>query len=148
MREIDRTDLVSGVLIAAIGLFFFLGAQEYRMGTVARMGPGFVPYWLGATAMLLGGMIALGSIGRPGALPAFSWRPLLAIAAAVVAFALLLPRTGLVPATFVTTIVAMLGNAEARPKTIWITAIVITALCWTVFIALLGLPIPSLRSPL
>lgn len=147
MREIDRTDLASGLLVAAVGLFFFIGAQEYRMGTAARMGPGFVPYWLGATAMFLGGLIAFGAIGRRGALPGLSWRPLLAIAAAVAIFALVLPRFGLAPATFATTIVAMLGNYDARARTIAVTAIAITILCWIVFIALLGLPIPALRSP-
>lgn len=147
MREVDRNELVSGALIIGVGLFFFLGAQEYRMGTVSRMGPGFVPYSLGAIAMFLGALIALGALGRSGALPRPAWRPLLAIAAAVVVFALLLPRVGLVPATFATTIVSMFGNHDARPKTMAITATVITALCWTVFIMLLGLPITALRSP-
>lgn len=147
MRDIDRNDLVSGALILGIGLFFFIGAQEYRMGTVSRMGPGFVPYWLGVIAMFLGGLIALGAIGRPGALPGLAWRPLLGVAASVVVFALLLPRAGLVPATFAAVVVAMLGNADARAKTIAITAFAITVLCWAVFLALLGLPIPALRSP-
>ncbi|TVR06224.1 MAG: tripartite tricarboxylate transporter TctB family protein [Salinarimonadaceae bacterium] len=147
MREVDRTDLVSGALIIAIGMFFFIGAQEYRMGTMSRMGPGFVPYWLGAIAMFLGGVIALTAIGRPGALPAVAFRPLLAVTAAVVAFALILPRMGLVTATFIATVVSMIGNDEARPKTIAITAVVITAVCWTIFIGLLGLPIRTLRWP-
>ena len=147
MRDIDRTDLVSGVLITAIGLFFFLGAQEYRMGTAARMGPGFMPYYLGSVAMLLGVIIVLSAIGRRGVLPKLAWRPLIAVAISVVAFALFLPRMGLVTATFVATIVAMLGDPWARARTIAITAIAISALCWTVFIALLGLPIPALRSP-
>jgi hypothetical protein len=147
MPKIDRMELVSGTLVIAVGAYFFFFSQEYRMGTVARMGPGFIPYWLGAILMCLGGVIVATGLGRVGRLPQFSLRSTGSILGAIVVFALVLPRFGLVPAVFTATYVSMLGNPDVRWPLIVITASAISAICWTIFIGLLGLNISDFRMP-
>lgn len=141
MPRMDPVELLSGLAVIAVGAFFYFGALDYRMGTVVRMGPGFVPHWLGAISMGLGVLVLLTGLRRTGTLPRIAWRATLAIAASILAFALLLPRVGLVPAVFATAAVSMLGNPEARPPQILVVSAAIALLCWTVFILMLGLPI-------
>jgi hypothetical protein len=83
-------------------------------------------------------------VGRPGDLPRIAWRPLAAILAAILAFALVLPRAGLVPASYAAALIAILGNREARPVVHAALPVAIAAICWAIFIAILGLPIPAM----
>ena len=139
MPRIDKTELLSGLLIAAIGAFFYFGAMEYRMGTMTRMGPGMVPHWLGAIGMGLGALIILTGVGKSGALPRVSWREFLAVVGAITAFGLILPRFGLVPAVFMASVVSILGNPRASLLYYMVVSSVVAFICWGVFIGLLGL---------
>src|SRR3546814_3920895 len=40
MFRADRGDLLAGLIIAAVGGWFLVGAFDYRIGTAVRMGPG------------------------------------------------------------------------------------------------------------
>lgn len=144
MNRIDPVEIISGLLIIALGAFFFIGAAEYPMGTVNRMGPGFIPRTLGAISMGLGVLIWLGSLRAAGALPRVSWRAVTCITASIALFAVMIERAGLVPAVFVASSVAMIGNAEATWRQILITSAAIAVICFVLFILLLGLPIPTL----
>src|SRR5262249_25632071 len=105
-----------GVLFAAIGLLFAVIARGipwidftvasvhvalpgYSMGTPARMGPAFFPFWLGTILFLLGVWIAVVGIRTPGGdagkLEKWHWKPLLTVLAAIVAFGLLLKIIGM-----------------------------------------------------
>lgn len=144
MARNDPVELLSGAVVFGIGAFFFFGAAEYPMGSLARMGPGYLPRVSGGIGMGLGALIALTALGRPGDLPRIAWRPLLAILAAILAFALTLPRAGLVPAAFVAALVSVLGNREAGPALHAVLPLAIAGICWAIFIAILGLPIPAM----
>ncbi len=143
MSRHDPVELLSGGVIFAIGAFFFFGAAEYPMGTLSRMGPGFVPRAAGGVGMGLGALIALTGLGRPGELPRIAWRPLLAILAGILSFALILPRAGLAPAACAAALVSILGNREATPRLYAVLPLAIAAICWAIFILVLGLPIPA-----
>lgn len=145
MLKVDRVDALSAVLIVLVGAYFFIGAQEYRMGTVVRMGPGFIPYWLGLIAMGLGAVIGLTALGRPGGLPGFSLRAAGAVLASIGLFAFLLPRFGLIVAVAVACAVSILGDQDARPLRSVLTVAAITLICWVLFIVILRLPIPAFR---
>ena len=54
MRIRSQSDFWSGVLFVAIGVTVVVLAQDYRLGTAARMGPGYFPTLLGGLLALLG----------------------------------------------------------------------------------------------
>ena len=147
MLKIDKTDLLSGLIVLAVGSYFAYGALDYRIGTVIRMGPGYVPLALGLIAMGLGVLIMLSSLGRSGALESFRWRVVLPIVASILAFWLLLPRVGVLPATFVTVLLSTLSSPKSRLVPAIILGVIVAVLIWACFVLLLGLPIPVLRSP-
>ena len=55
MQIKNKQDFWSGVMFVVVGAAFALGATSYSMGTAARMGPGYFPFWLGVCLSLLGG---------------------------------------------------------------------------------------------
>jgi len=44
----NKKDFGAGIMYMVFGLFFALNALNYKMGTAAKMGPGYFPFWLGA----------------------------------------------------------------------------------------------------
>lgn len=64
MQLRNRQDFWSGVMFIALGLGFAWQASSYQMGTAARMGPGYFPFWLGIVLALLGAIVLLGSLSR------------------------------------------------------------------------------------
>lgn len=140
MSRLDPVELLSGILIFGIGAFFFIGAAEFPMGTINRMGPGFVPRSLGAIGMGLGLIVATGAIRQPGGLPRVSWRAMLTILGSIAVFGLLLPRVGLVASVLLTSAVSMLANPDATPRLIALVSLSLAGFCWLLFVVLLGLP--------
>ena len=55
----NAKDFWSGVLFAAVGLFFIVTVQELRLGTAARMGPAYFPTILGGLLTFLGLLLVL-----------------------------------------------------------------------------------------
>lgn len=147
MLKIDKTDFLSGLIVLAVSSYFAYGALDYRIGTVIRMGPGYVPLALGLIGMGLGVLIMLSSLGRTGALESFNWRTVLPVVASIAAFGLLLNRVGLIPATLVAVLAATLASPKTRLVPALILGVVVSVLIWVCFVLLLGLPIPVLRSP-
>jgi hypothetical protein len=70
-------------------------------------------------------------------------RPLFFISAAVILFALLIERFGLVPAIIVAAGVSALSDRETRPWEAVALAACMAFAIWLIFIRLLGLPIPA-----
>lgn len=147
MPRLDKAEFLSGALVIAIGAFFALGALDYRMGTLIRMGPGFVPYHLGLIVVVLGVLIMLSAFGRDEDLPYFDMRGVIFVGASIIAFGLLLPRTGLIPATIVTVMMSSFASPSLRLPMFPVLAAVVAFGAWLLFVKLLGLPIPVLRNP-
>ena len=66
MRIRSQKDFWCGVLFFAIGIAFMVIARNYRLGTAARMGPGFFPTLLGGLLAGLGLLLAVPAIVRDG----------------------------------------------------------------------------------
>lgn len=147
MPKVDRSDLAGGAIMIAVGAYFAVGALDYRMGSLARMGPGFVPFSLGLIAIGLGLAIALAALGREGHLPTIKWRATLPVLASIAVFALLLPRAGLVPATIGSVAVSAVASPKARPLATLAVGVGVAVMIWISFIILLGRPIPVIRNP-
>lgn len=115
MRRLAGIDVLSGVLFAGMGILALVLGKDLRMGTAARMGPGYVPWLLSWSLIVIGAAIAGRGLLRQGAIFQFGhWRPVVLVTLAALAFAFLLERAGLLPALLVLVAVAALGGAESR----------------------------------
>jgi hypothetical protein len=144
-----------GVLFIALGLIFAVIARGvpglailpgYSMGTPARMGPGFFPFYLGVILTLLGVFIAFTGLrvheNDPGKVDRFHWKPIFWVLASIVAFGLLLKVIGMLLSGILLVIGASMGSEEFNLKRVIILAICLVVFCAMVFVWGLKLPIP------
>ncbi len=147
MKIKNAKDFWSGVLFIACGLFFAGFAQQYGMGTAARMGPAYFPTVLGGLLALLGAIVAFKglSIAVPDSqVDRFYFKPLLLVLGAVVLFGLLLRPAGLLVALAALIIVSSLGSGEFKWREILPLTAGLAALVWVVFIYGLSMTLPVL----
>lgn len=138
MKQADLRDLVSGLVLLVFGLFVAVYASShYDMGRLARMGPGFFPTVLGWILVALGAATALLSLrsrARAQPAPTLRLRPLVAVLAAVLVFALLVNRLGLMPATIALVFVAAAAERGYRWKRTALLAVSLAVMAWLIFI--------------
>jgi hypothetical protein len=134
-------DRIGGGVLVLIGVYVVAASLEYRLGTLARMGPGMLPMALGVLLVLFGILIALFVEPEPDeALPAFQWRPLVTILAAVLAFALLAEPAGLIPATAALVFVSGAADPKHTLKGLSCLFLALTVFVWLVFVQAIGIP--------
>jgi drug/metabolite transporter (DMT)-like permease len=146
MKIRSQKDFVSGILLIAVGTAFAAGSTNYSFGTSIRPGPGYFPFGLGVILAVLGLIILFGAFttergdGDPiGAVP---WRPLIALAGALVFFACFLPKWGFLPSFPVMIVVTSAGGSEFTWRDALLNAFILTALSYAIFIHGLRLNIP------
>jgi hypothetical protein len=137
-------DLLAGGVFIAFGLAFAIGALGYNVGTPLRMGPGYFPLSLGIVLIVLGGVIvAKGFVAGEGEpVGGLAWRPIILIVAAFIFFGVTVRGLGVVPALFVTVLVAALAREGTSPFMALITAVSLTVTSVLVFIIALQLRLP------
>lgn len=139
----DWPDLLGGGALAALGVAVaaYAGAH-YDIGTLRRMGPGFLPVGLGALLAVFGAMIALPALARSGKAVTIAWRETLCVLGAILIFGLGMNLLGLVPATILSVLLA--SAAAPQEGVVWrlVLAGVISALTWSIFSVGLRLSIP------
>lgn len=147
MTSRANADLYAGLLIASIGglgLWLSLGQS---LGSLFRMGPGYMPMLLSGLLLLLGGIIALRGLVRPDSpVRLGSLRPPLLIAGSVLAFAFCIRNLGLVPAVLAAVLVAspaLPGEGRRRWIEILLLAALMALFSVAVFIWGLGLTLPA-----
>ena len=146
MKIKSQRDFVSGLMFVTVGVGFAIGATAYPFGGSAKPGPGYFPLLLGLIQALLGAVVLFKSLtvetedGEP--IGGLALKPLLLILGGVVLFGVLLPRAGLVIAVPVLVIIASFAGDEFHWKGVLITAALLTAGSWLVFVKSLGLVIP------
>jgi hypothetical protein len=139
-------DFWAGLMYLAIALAVVWIGQGYQQGTSARMGPGYFPTVLAIILGLLGAISVFRAFLRPGEpIGAFAWRPLLIILGAIVLFAALLPRAGVVVALIALIAVGATASRLSRldVKTM-VSMAGLIAFCVIVFVKGLGVPMPML----
>ena len=142
----SQKDFWSGLMFLIVGVGFALGATNYSMGTSARPGAGYFPLGLGVLTALLGAIILFESLtietedGEP--IGHIAWRPLIVIVLTINVFGLLLPRLGMIVSIPILIIMTSLASEEFRWRGVLISAVVLTAFAWLIFIAGLKLTIP------
>jgi hypothetical protein len=141
-RIIDQKNFCAGILYSIIGLAVAFGGASYPIGSTARMGPGYFPTLLGVALTVIGGVVLLGAItaaATPSRLESINWRPLIFIALAVLAFALLLKPMGMAAAIFALVIVSSFAKPKRSWRRVLLTATALVPLVYLVFVVLTGL---------
>ena len=136
-----RKDLASGAVFAGFGLAFAVTSLTYDIGTPLNMGPGFFPLALGGVLVVLGVAIAVtgflaGGSSDIGPVP---WRALVLLVAAILFFGFTVRDLGLVPALFVSVLLAGLAGRSARVIPAVVIAVSLTALSVLIFVYALQL---------
>jgi hypothetical protein len=154
MKIRNQTDFWGGMMFVVVGFLFAIVAfgvkfgdttllAGYSMGTPARMGPAFFPFWLGALLMVLGGVIVLSALRVDGPkLERFHWGPVLWVLGAVTVFGFLMKPIGMVLAGLVLVIVSSFGSEDFRWKPTIVLAIILVIFSALTFVYGLKLPIP------
>lgn len=136
----DLRDLLGGLLLLSLGLWFFVRALGLTVGTATAMGPGYYPLLASGSLILLSLIIIGSAFFRPAALPQANLRPLVSICASILTFALAMDHFGLMPAIFCTILVAATPDRRSRPVPALILALLVCAGAYLIFIQLLGMP--------
>jgi len=143
----NQRDFGAGIMYMVIGLFFTIVATQYPMGTAAKMGPGYFPFWLGILMTLLGLLVLVKSMGAKAAIesiPKFNWKIIAQITGAVVLYGILLPTLGFVVAVFVLVFMSASASHEFHWKGTLINATFLVVFTYSVFVLGLKLQFPLL----
>lgn len=137
----DRTNVVCGGLLIAIGLFFAIQSLSLDLGTAFRMGPGYFPFVLSVILTVLGFIIFAQALRVEGeATGLIAWRGMLFILPAPVVFGLTVRGLGFVPALFLAAFIACFASQRMRPVGALVISTCITIFSVVVFSYALGLP--------
>jgi len=138
-------DFWAGVMFLATGALFAGIALTYKLGTAARMGPGFFPFFLGLILAALGVGILVTGLRQKNAGPTvdkFHWGPIFWVLMPIVAFGFGLKIVGMIVMGLFVVIVSSLGSEEFKLRpTVWL-AIGLVIFCSLAFVFGLKLPIP------
>lgn len=147
----SQKDFFSGLMFMGVGVAFAWGATSYSVGTAARMGPGYLPLYLGVLMAILGAIITFKAlvvetidgdkIGK------WAWKPLFFIIMANLVFGVLLgglpsiglPAMGMVVAIYALTLIASMAEQNWKFKATFILATVLAAGSYVAFVIALKL---------
>ncbi len=142
MKIKNQKDFWAGIMFIIFGAFFAILGLEYKIGTAAKMGPGYFPTLLGAIVILLGMVISIGSL-TPKEIDQkairFGWPSLFFILGSVVLFGLLLRPLGLILSLFILIAISSYASRKFLWKSMLINATVLISLCLAIFVWALGL---------
>ncbi|MBY4897041.1 tripartite tricarboxylate transporter TctB family protein [Cupriavidus sp. AU9028] len=145
MRINRQTDFASGLMFILVGLGFSMVARGYTMGTAARMGPGYFPFWLGILLAILGAVVAFGAFSPKGTgdrIARVDLRTLLWVLGSVVLFALVLKPLGMVLSVVVLVITSSMASHEFSWKGAVCNAVVLVAISLVAFVYGINLQMP------
>ena len=136
-----RKDLGAGAVFVVFGLAFAFTSTTYDIGTPLSMGPGFFPLVLGGVLVVLGIAVAVKGFvaGEGGDIGPVPWRALVLLLGAILFFGFTVRDLGLVPALFVSVLLAALAGRSARIVPAVVIAAGLTALSVLIFVFALQL---------
>jgi len=140
-----QTDFLSGLMFIAVGLAFSWVARGYTMGTAARMGPGYFPFWLGIVLALLGVGVAVGSVSAKAEADRMApWdiKTLLWVLGSVVLFGLILKPLGMVLSVLVLVLVSSMASHEFSWRGAILNAVVLVVISTFAFVYGINLQMP------
>lgn len=145
MKIRSQQDFWSGVMFVVIGGVFAVQATSYQMGTAARMGPGYFPFWLGVCLALLGAFVALGALSKKAEetkVDRFDWRIIALVIGSVLLYGALLRPLGLYLSLIVLVVVSSYASHEFSWKVALGNAVFLVVFSYLAFVKGLGLIFP------
>lgn len=141
LRVKSPQDFWAGLLFVLFGCAALWIGRDYALGSLTRMGPGYLPTVLSWALLAIGGVLMARALALNGpAIEPSRITPQLFILAAIVAFALAIERFGLAPAVMLVTVTAALASREMRWGEAVALGLGLAALCVVLFVNLLGQP--------
>lgn len=144
-------DVASGVLLLLLAAFFAWQSLDLPMGRAIRMGPGYFPMILSGLLALLGLVVLVGGLTVPApeeeteiGFRRWPWQALGLVTLAVVVFGLGIRPLGLGPSMGLAVFLSALASRRFSIVTGLLSALIMVAFSWAVFIKGLGLPLPLL----
>lgn len=136
-------DIVFAAALVLLAAIPYSAVSNLRIGTILRMGPGYLPTILCGLIALTAGCLFVRALFVVGdRLHTWPLRPLTFVLGGLFAFGLLLERAGLVLSMPTLVVLVSLADREARFIDIAALAIGLTLFSAVVFVLALGLPIP------
>jgi len=145
MQLRNKQDFWSGVMFIALGLGFAWKAVSYSMGTAARMGPGYFPFWLGLVLALLGAIVLLGSLSSKATattVDRFDARIVFLVVGSVILYGAVLKFLGIYISVFLLVVVSSLASHEFNWKVAAANGLFLVVFTYLAFIKGLGLIFP------
>lgn len=146
MRIKSQKTFFSGIMFTCVGAAFALGANNYNVGSAARMGPGYFPLLVGCLLTVLG-LVVIASAFKINTVDGdpvgkIAWKPLGFIIGANLLFGILLaglrsiglPAMGLVLAIYALVIVACMAGAHFSMRLSLVLATVLAIGSYLTFI--------------
>jgi putative tricarboxylic transport membrane protein len=152
MSVLRRTDFLAGLVFAAFGLLILDQMRTIELGTATRMGPAYFPIILACLLLLLAAWLVLNALlGRSqDTVTAFEARPLLLITLGLIAFGLLVERTGMVVAVAVLVAFSVAGGERMRIPTFLLLTLALCLFAAGITGGLMGLTtsiLPPIKLP-
>ena len=139
----DRPDLLSAGLFIGFGALGLWMSRGLDFGTLAQMGPGFLPRVVCLLLIAVGLAVGLPALKRPAqVIEAIRLRPLLVITIAVVGFAFAATHAGFVLASLWLVIAGSLADPGGKWRHVLSLAAGLTLFGALVFVYGLGVQVP------
>jgi len=145
MQLRNKQDFWSGVMFIILGSGFALQATQYSMGTAARMGPGYFPFWLGVVLALIGALVLIGSLAPKATettIDKFDFRIVALVVGSVILYGLILRPLGVYISVFILVVVSSLASHEFNWKVAAANGIFLVIFSYLAFVRGLGLIFP------
>lgn len=138
----NKQDFVAGLIFIGFGIFGIFFGKGYAVGTITRMGPGYLPVILSYILIMIGAFISIKAIRfGESTIEPFHLRPMIFVLGAVFVYSILIVRMGFVVSVSFVAVLSSLAMREIRWLEVVTMAFVMALLTTLVFIHLLGLPI-------
>ena len=134
-------DFWGGLVLIAVGILAIWASRDLPGQRGFAFGPGTAPRLFSGLLVILGALVALvGLITDGPRIEKYKVRGPVLVIASILGFAAMIRPVGMVIASYVTFMVAILGSKEMRVPESFIAAAVMTVFCVFLFTYLLNLP--------
>jgi len=139
----DRPDLLTALIFIGLGTLGLVMSRALEAGTLAQMGPGFLPRVVCVLLILVGLAVGLPALRRPAiVLESVKTRPLLVILVAITGFGLAVTHLGFVLAALWLVVVGSLADPGGKWRQTLALAVGLAAFGAVVFVYGLGVQVP------